>query len=593
MSRRRCVVLGVVAALLCLGLSSCVSLPRSGSVETVRIGDRGEIDVPVDYTPPAPKKGSSPTDLVSDFLDAMTATPLNTFVARQYLTSGSSTSWVPERGTVVYGSQRIVSQPNGHVVLHLSDVAALDGRGTWLGDPTHGAGMTIPLNLKREDGQWRIDEPVNRMLIPATHFDEQYQQYFLYFFDKAAQVLVPEPVYVPRGPQAATLLVAGLLKGPERSLLGTEQSFVPRGTVLDGISVPVSRDGTAEIPLSDQVLDVGDDQLNLLFAQLSWTLGQIAGVERMQVTVGGTPIDLPGSRLEAGVREWTQFDPAVAWASTALFGLRDRRVVTVEGSQEHRVTGAFGVLPLGVRSIGVDLPAQHIAGVTADGHRVLEADREQSSGAVTMANVHTVYDGGADLLRPEYDLYGQLWLVDRRGASAEVSVVRAGTRRVVSAPGISGRDVVRFVISRDGTRMVAQVRETGGDRLVIARVIRDASGRVKGFTPARTIPLPGTEGAAIRDLGWRTPGSLAVLVGPAAGTSQVLIVKVDGSSTAEQLGADAEVFRDQAVHLTSSPAVGATLYIATRERQLFSLASTGRWTGTSIRSGLTGTTYVG
>ena len=68
---------------------------------------------------------------------------------------------------------------------------------------------------------------------------------------------------------------------------------MPRGTRLDGISVPVSRDNTAEVPLSDQVLDLDDDQLNLLFAQLAWTLGQIAGVERMRVTVDGTPVDLP------------------------------------------------------------------------------------------------------------------------------------------------------------------------------------------------------------------------------------------------------------------------------------------------------------
>jgi hypothetical protein len=587
------VLLVLLAAVLCAGLSSCVSLPRSGSVGTVKAVDRGESDALVDFTPPAPKKGSSPTELVSDFLDAMTATPLNTFVAREYLSSGSSTTWVPERGTIVYGSRRIISGAHGHLTLHLDSVVALDDRGAWLGDPTHGAGLTIPLTLVREGGQWRIDDPLDRLLVPATHFQEQYQQYFLYFFDMAAQVLVPEPVYLPRGPQASTLLVAGLLKGPESSLVDTEQTFVPHGTVLDGISVPISRDGTAEIPLSDQVLDLGDDQLNLVFAQLSWTLGQIPGVERMRVTVGGTPIDLPGSRLEAGVGEWTQFDPAVAWASTALFGLRDRRVVTIEDSTEHRVTGAFGVLPLGVRSIGVDLSAQHIAGITSDGRKVLEADREQSSGQVSMANVHTVYADGTDLLRPEYDLYGQLWLVDRGGAQAEVSVVRAGTRRVVRAPGISGLDVTRFVLSRDGTRVVAQVHGRDGDRILVARVRRDASGRVRAITPAQDIALPGAGDSEIRDIGWRTPGSLAVLVGPSTGTSQVVIVKVDGSSTDADLSSDAEVFRDQAVQLTSSPALGATLYIGTRAGQLFSLGSSGRWTGTSIRPGLVGTTYVG
>ncbi len=60
---------------------------------------------------------------------------------------------------------------------------------------------------------------------------------------------------------------------------------MPAGTRLDGISVPVSRNGTAEVPLSDEVLDVDDRQLNLLFAQVAWTLRQISGVRR----VAGSP----------------------------------------------------------------------------------------------------------------------------------------------------------------------------------------------------------------------------------------------------------------------------------------------------------------
>ncbi len=43
----------------------------------------------------------------------------------------------------------------------------------------------------------------------------------------------------------------------------------------------------------------------------------------------------------------------------------------------------------------------------------------------------------------------------------------------------------------------------------------------------------------------------------------------------------------------TSPTVGAPLYIGTRGRQLFSLAATGRWTGTSIAPGLRAPTFVG
>jgi hypothetical protein len=584
----------VLLVLLALALTGCVSLPEEGGVQSVRAENRAEGETLVDYTPGGPKKDSAPVPLVENWLLAMTATPMNTYVARQFLTSGSSGDWVPERGTLVYGGHSLVSLPDGSVELRLRDVVELDDRGTWLGAGSRGPSRDYTLKLVREDGELRIADPPDRLIIPRLHFDTQYEQYFLYFFDKSAQALVPEPVYVPRGLQAPTLLVAALVKGPRPTLGGVEGTFLPRGTRLDGISVPVSRDGTAEVPLSHDVLEVDDDQLNLLFAQLAWTLGQIAGVERMRVTVDGTPVDLQGSRVDVGVNQFSEFDPALAWASTALFGIRDGRVVTLTDDRESRVSGPFGTLSLGLRSIGVDLPAQHIAGVSADGTRILEADKDRTaSKPATPADVRTVYPDGTDLLRPVYDLYGQTWVVDRSAAGARLSVLRAGTARTVRAPGVTGQEAVRFVVSRDGTRVVTQLRRAGRDSLVVSRVERDAKGRVLGLLPAVPLPLTGVGTAQIRDVAWRAPGSVAVLAGPTAGTSQVLIVKVDGSSTPEDLTTDAELFRDQAARLVSSPATGTPLYIRTRTGQMFSLAASGRWTGTSIEPGLVAPTFAG
>jgi hypothetical protein len=186
-----------------------------------------------------------------------------------------------------------------------------------------------------------------------------------------------------------------------------------------------------------------------------------------------------------------------------------------------------------------------------------------------------------------------MWLVDRTRSGARLSVVRAGEAAPVTAPGLTGREVVRFVLSRDGTRIVAQVREGGQDRLVVSRVERDAKGRVRSVLPARPLPLEGADANSIRDLAWRTPGSLAVLSRPSDGTSQVLIVKIDGSSTPEDLSTDAELFRDQAVRLVTSPSIGSPLYIRTAGGQMFSLAASGRWTGTSIEPGLGTPTFPG
>ncbi len=587
----------VVAALLvALGASGCVSLPDSGAVRSVTVRDTRDSDTLVDYTPAGPSKGSTPIPLVDNFLTAMTATPLNTYVARQFLTAGSSRSWVPERGTVVYGSQQMVSRPGGRVTLVLRDVVELDGRGTWLGDPTGGAGHDYRLTLVKEGGEWRISDPPDRLLIPRAHFDTQYQQRLLYFFDQSAQVLVPEPVYVPRGRQAPTLLLTSLLQGPEPALRNTERTFFPRGTTLDGISVPVSRDGTAEVPLSDQVLDAGNTQLNLLFAQIGWTLGQIPGVQRVRVTVGGTPIDLPGSREDVAVDAWSEFDPSVAWASAALFGIRDRRVVSLTGSgEEERVTGPFGVLPLGLRSLAVDMLGQRLAGVGPDGREVLESDRDGVPGkAATSADVRTVYAGGTDVLRPAYDLYGQLWVVDRRASGARLLVVRSGNVRTLSAPEVSGSDVAGFALSRDGTRLATLVRRDGRDLVQISRVERDPRGRVTRVGPAAATGAgsdPGT--GRVTGIAWQDSASVAVLSAPSPGVSQMLLVKVDGSSTAADLGSETEPYRGRATCLVASPASGTPVLIGTTDHRLLALSRSGTWGASGVAPGLLAPTFVG
>jgi hypothetical protein len=593
MSRPRSLLLALLLALTVdLGAAACVRLPQDGPVRSVTAQDNAGDESLYDFTPPGPVRGLDRVPLVDNFLTSMTATPLSTYVAREYLTSATSRSWAPERGTVVYGTQQLVAGPRGTVVLRLRDVAELDSRGTWLGDPTHGRGRDYRLRLVKENGQWRIQNPPDRLLIPRAHFDARYQQYLLYFPEESGQVLVPEPVYAPRDRQTPTLLVSGLLQGPQPSLGSTERTSFPKGSSLDGISVPVSRQGTAEVPLGRQVLDADRHQLNRVFAQLAWTLGQVPGVKRLQVTVDGTPLDVPGSRDDVGVEGFTEFDPSVAWASTALFGLRDGRVVTLGSGGEDRVSGAAGALSLGMRSLAVDLLGQHVAGVSGDGRRVLESDRDGVPGrAAGPRDVRTVY-AGTDVARPAYDLYGQLWLLDRTGAGARFSVARAGTGRTVDAPGLSGSDVRTFALSRDGTRLVALVRRHRQDRVLVSRVARDAKGRVRGVGTPKPLDLGRVTGR-VRDIAWRTPASLAVLVEPAPDLSQVEVVKVDGSSTSADLSTAPELLRARATRLVTAPVEGTPLYVETRDGRLYSLSSSGRWRRSGIASGLRSPTFVG
>ena len=200
----------LAALLVVLLTAGCVSLPATGPIRTEPVRAQLEDEAPVDFTPAGPEPGAAPIEVVRGFLTAMQATPLNTSVARRFLTTPSSTEWVPERGTVVYSADSITAAGQD-VRLDLGDTVRLDSRGAWLGS---GGDVSFDIDMVREGGEWRIHSPPNRLIIPTAHFETRFQQYFLYYFDKSAQVLVPEPVYVPTGAQATTFLVDGLLGGP-------------------------------------------------------------------------------------------------------------------------------------------------------------------------------------------------------------------------------------------------------------------------------------------------------------------------------------------------------------------------------------------
>lgn len=584
----------LLVALLMLtagALGGCVTLPDEGPVRSVTVSDTGDGEALVDYTPPGPEKGSGRVQVVEGFLTSMTATPLSTRVAREFLAAPGGRGWDPERGTVSYGSQQLIKGRGDRFTLRLRDVVELDARGAWLGDPTSGRGYDYQLRLVRRAGQWRIANPPDRLLVPRAHFTSQYQQFQLFFFDESARVLVPEPVFVPRGRQAPTLLVSALLRGPEPELRDVVQTFLPSDATLDGLSVPVSRSGTAEVPLGREVLDMDTDRLRRLFAQVSWTLGQLPGVERVRITVDDAPVIPRGSRDEAGVDEWSEFDPAVVWAATDPYGLRGGRVVTLRSGGEEQVSGPLGGVSLGLRSVAVDMLAQRIAGVRADGRRVVESDRDGVPGKrPTAADVRNVYVG-TDVLRPAYDLYGQLWIVDRTATGARLSVIRPkAAARTFNARGLTGRQVGRFVLSRDGTRLVTEVRGAKRDELFVSRVRRDPKGRVLSVGAARALAIPPPAGR-IEDVAWRGPSALAVLVRPTPGTSRLLAVEVDGSSDPGQ-DLDVDLFAGRAVQLVSS-ASRVPLFVGTADGRFFGLSQGVHWKRAPIKAGLLALTYPG
>lgn len=526
-SWRRLSVLRAAGALVVLAgaLSGCVQLPESGPVVDAQgRGQASPVEGPYN-DPRPPQPGESPQDIVKGFLDAMTATPVQINAAQQFLTKTARGDWHPQQKMIVYTN---ISNPTGSsdVSIRLGGADRIGVRGDWQGAlPVADRLMSFPMAL--EGDEWRIAKVPNALVVPRPFFERTYQRAFLYFFDPTARILVPEPTYVPGGSQLAGSLVRSLLKGPNPSLAGVERSFLPPGRSL-ALSVPVSKAGLAEIVLKGAPGPLNAHTRQLLLAQLAWTLRQAPTVHTFSLTVGGHPVtDVSGDSVFS-VDMGAQYDPRISLASAPLFALKNGLLVSGPATGLTSTLGRFGTTKLGIGAFAVSLDGLRVA-ATAPGQLLL--GRVQGSG-----NVTRIYGSpGSRFLRPSWDFAGRLWSVEATPAGARVFWVRRGHQHQLAVPGVTGEQVRKFLISRDGSRLVAVLRDSRADRIVVSRIAYDASGRPLSATRAKRLDWLGGGSPRVRDIGWVSPTSFMVIHLLGRDVSEVRTIAVDGSTSADNV----------------------------------------------------------
>ena len=516
---------GTLAVLSSLLLAGCVSLPDEGPVVETETSGRGAQTDAMNINPRGPQPGQSPSEVVKGFLDAMQATPIRTTVAREFLSRRARDTWSPT-STITYATASSPSGPSP-VEVRLSGADRLDARGAWQG-PIPPAESNLSFPLVQENGAWRISDPPDALVVPESWFEQRFRQVSLYFFDPSGSVLVPEPVFVPRGKQLASTLVNGLLAGPAESLAAHTLNAVPPN-LRAAVSVPVTPTGVAVVELTSATGDAAmptDQEAVLMVAQLAWTLRQDPSVDRLSVTIDGQPVELDGGVAEFSSGEGEEFAPYVAGARTLLYGLADGLLVAGSAQNLDPVRGPFGRSRFGLRTISPDLRAERAAGVTSDGREILLGPVEDDG-----TGVERVVSDATNLLEPAWDFADRLWFVDRRVDGAAVGYVQGGQLRRLDVPGISGQDVRRLLVSRDGSRLVAVVRQRGSDAILVSRLLSDRRGRVERALPAVQVTEEDARGQRIRDIAWRSPTSLAVLLAVSRQLFQVRTTTVDGAPT--------------------------------------------------------------
>lgn len=553
----------VAAALVVAG---CTTLPTSGTVHTRTDADANSVNQAPYFAPPGPADGADPQSIVSGFLLALQANPPSTAVARSFLVDSARATWKPAQGTIVYDGTSYAG--DGPLVrARLTGAHRLDQRGGWVQSAT--TSVDLPFSLVQQDGQWRIANPPTELPVPTSYFRSLYAPYTLYYYDRSGTVLVPTEVYLPRGEQIASNLVRGLLAGPGVALAPLTQSSVRPGIGLVG-AVVTNDAGLAEVPFGPEILRLAPADLHRFVLQLAWTLAQVPGITRLRLTADGVPLPMPGGLSDMSLVDGLQYD-AVSAPSSDVTGLSGGKVVTISAGSIRPAAGPLGQAGFSLRSVAHSVLEREYAAVSGNGTRVYEAS-DYSGG--DSGPVRTVLSGGTNLLRPVYDRFGDLWVLDATRTGAVVHVIAGGHDRVVDVRGVTGHRITSFTVTRDGARLVAGT-PSEGSVVLVAGIVRAERGRVVRVLRADAVNTEGTEAGPVVDLGQDSATTVAVLTRTPSGTRRILSVQLDGSIGLQSDTSDP--ISEPLVTLLVSPDPGLPRLAVSSDHQLLELSSQGQW----------------
>lgn len=578
MRRRIALLLGCLA----LAATGCVGIPDEAPIVEAEADVAPGEDLGYFNDPRPPVAGAAASDIVKGFLDAQAAIPVQTNTAKQFLTADEAATWSPERTTITYARASLPRGSN-RLTVELDGANQINARGSWLGQVPREE-RQLSFTMRRENGEWRIDDAPDALVVPESWFGQAFRRVSLFYPDPTDRILVPEPVFMPRGDQFASSLVDALLRGPLGGRADVERTAVPEGLELD-LSVSVADDGIGTVDLLGGSSLPTEPAANLMVAQLAGTLSQDSALTGFRISLEGEPLVLRGGETFSMDQD-AALDPSGTRATSLLFGLREGRLVLGRPGALEPASGPLGVEDQGIRSVGVNLSGSRVAAVSSRGARVLLTDVRDPD-----ADVVEILSGGSDVQPPVWDFAERLWVLNPNAGSAEILVHDDQSRRdprAVDIPGITGEDVSRFLVSRDGSRLIAILDRRAGDRVMVSRLRYDANGRALGGTPARQIAWDDQRRPSVLDIGWSSPTSIVIAHRLSGDLFQVRTMYVDGAPAG--LTGLTTTIQEQPRGLVSSPRATDPGYVDTRGG-LLDAPNGSRVTGPE--PGLTALTYVG
>lgn len=512
-------------AVVALLLPACAGLPTSGDVA---VGlELGESPDDVDVLPVAsgPIAGAGPEEIVEGFLEAGITTSDNWATAREFLAPSLQRSWRPSAGVSIdagaeartltsnVADDQVEDADEAEVQVLLELLASVDDSGAYSGAP---GDSSIPFALARdEDGEWRITQAPDGVVIDEARFPNVFEGYSLQWFDAGWSRLVPDIRWFPRRQSPATTVTQALVAGtPAEWLDPAVQTAFPADVQLAQDAVLITAQ-VAEVSLTRPAAGLDRTTLARMRTQLHATL-RAAGVNVTQVR-----FSVDGRALDAGVVELADStpEPGTLVLKDGVFG----RIVGDEIASIPAISPQIQSVSQPIEAIDVAADDASAALQLDDGHVYLVGKSSRDE-----------LDARPGLVQPSLDPYGYVWSVPAGAPQAVQAVGPDVVAHKVAGAWPSASSISDLRVAADGAR-VAAVIVVGGQRwLAVASVVRDGSGVPTDLGEMRPL-LQLTE--ASTGLAWLGPDRLAVLTD--SSTPRLLVQPVGGPGSAETAPSDA------------------------------------------------------
>jgi hypothetical protein len=493
-------------------VAGCATVPTSGPVEHYQPQQAGA-STGVQVAPLPPADGATQLLVVEGFLHAMSTYESGYQVARQYLSTDAAKRWRPESGVKVYSDGYPPTEADQTVVLIAPLTGTIDASGVYR--PESGQLRQDFALVKNENGQWRISNPPDGLVVSRYLFSTGFTSVDAYFAAATGEVLLPDPRHFPAGDGALADAVAAVLAGPSSWLA----PIVGPRTVGDLTveSVAVDSSGVAQVRLGGATATLSAERRETLLAELVYTLAGFDQVRAVQVGAGSETWTTKAGRNLLTPAAFSELDPATSTATRLAFVVRGDKLQRQDGASNWVDFVDVQVGLPAIQGLAISRGSEQWAAISGGGTKLVV-------GSVAEKASHTLRTG-TGLLRPWFSRSGELW--SPAANQAGLKVFREGVAVPVTVRGVPRRTVVAAALAPDGARM-ALVLSQGGQTVVgLVRVQRSDAGIVlDGWRELNLNLLAGTS-SGLLDVGWNSISDLALLRVDATHQTSVIVVSTD------------------------------------------------------------------